>query len=71
MEYKHQLSEGKLYSCHILILEGDGTLEETTLVIDNNAEEARNKAEDWFKQENPSANRKTSRTLSETQFILV
>lgn len=58
MELKHQLSEGKLFSCHLLAESKKGkglVLEEAALVIANNAEEARDKAEDWFKEENPGA----------------
>lgn len=58
MELKHQLPEGKLYRCHLLAEskhEERGCLEEESLVIANNAEEARDKAEDYFKKENPGA----------------
>jgi len=56
LEFKHQLSEGKLYSCKILARVGEeDILEEELLVIANNSEEARDKAEVWFKEENPGA----------------
>ena len=72
MELKHQLSEGKLYRCHILARGGkeDYLLEEESLVIANNAEEARNKAEDWFKEENPGAEKHTT-TLSNIAFVII